>query len=84
MFHECFGDADGHAVVGNHRGGRLGVAQLFKVDAYWRTIFATLEKGGQFSLRNAREDFVHNFLQGKTMSQLMGGKLSLGAGGWFW
>ena len=33
LFHGFVGNASGHSVVGDHRGGRLGVAQFFEVHA---------------------------------------------------
>ena len=46
LFHIFIGNAGGNDVVGDHRGGRLGVDQLFESDAYRRTFFAMVEKGG--------------------------------------
>ena len=46
LFHRFFGDATGRAVVGDHRGGRMGVSQLFEGDVHWWNVFAIVEKGG--------------------------------------
>ena len=64
LFHRFFGNTAVHAVVGDHRGGQLGVDQFFKGGVYWRNLFAIVKKGDKFSLRSAIENFVHNFAVG--------------------
>jgi hypothetical protein len=46
LFYGFVGNAAGRAVVSDHRGGRLFVAQFFQDDAKWCSFFAIVEKGG--------------------------------------
>jgi hypothetical protein len=46
LFYRFVGDATGRAVVSDHRGGRLFVAQFFDGDAKWCSFFAIVEKSG--------------------------------------
>jgi hypothetical protein len=46
LLYGFIGDATGRAVVSDHRGGRLIVAQFFEGDAKRCSFFAIVEKGG--------------------------------------
>lgn len=63
LFDGVVGNSGGSAIVGDHGGGWLGVAEFFKADTGWTGFFGVEEEGSQFGFSRRGLHFVHNLAE---------------------